>query len=62
MMLTGDPAHDAYMRDMEYEQWLQTRPICSVCGERIEDEKAVKIKGAYICMGCVSDNTEYLEG
>lgn len=62
MIYTDDPGRDAYMHDMAAEEWLNTRPICQMCGERIQDDKAVLIHGAYICMDCIEENTRYLEG
>lgn len=60
-MYTDDPPTDAYMRDMEHAEWLAFRPICEVCGEPIQTEKAVKIDNKYICMGCIYEHTVFLE-
>lgn len=61
MRYTDNPVRDAYARDLDHEHWLSRRPVCSLCGEPIQDEKAVRIKADYICMGCIEDHTQYLE-
>lgn len=61
MSYTGNPEHDADMRDMEHEEWLFTRPICYLCGNPIQTEKALKIKHVYICMDCVYEHTVFME-
>lgn len=62
MTYTTNPGHDAYIRDLAAEEWLETRPICCLCGEHIQEEKAVRFRGEWVCMGCIDDNTQYLEG
>lgn len=32
--------------------WLQNRPVCSHCGERIQDEKLWDINGELYCPDC----------
>lgn len=59
MSYTDDPGHDAYMRDMEHEEFLTSRPICHVCQQPIQTEKAVRINQAYICMECILEHTVY---
>ena len=61
MSYTDDPGHDAYMRDMEHMDFLKSRPICCVCREPIQTEKAIKIEHAYICWDCAHEHTVYLE-
>ena len=61
MSYTDDPGHDAYMRDMEHMEFLKSRPICCVCREPIQTEKAVKIDNVYICMECIYEHTVFLE-
>ena len=62
MLYTDDPGRDAYMHDMAAEEWLAARPVCQICGNPIQDDRAVMIGGAYICFGCIEENTVYLEG
>ena len=62
MLYTDDPGRDAYMRDMAAEEWLAARPVCRFCNEPIQDDKAVLIRGSYICFTCIDVNTVYLEG
>ena len=59
-MYTDDPVHDFERYDFERERRAQTRPVCSVCGERIMDDTAVYIDG-WICNDCIERNKRYLE-
>ena len=42
-------------RDREQEEWLQHRPKCICCGEHIQDDSAVQLKGDYYCDRCLDD-------
>ena len=37
------------------ERWLRKRPICSVCGEHIQDEQAYKLEGDLMCEQCFEE-------
>ena len=52
-MITDDPIRDAMERDAEFERWLKTRPVCTYCGEPIQEESAVCIDGEWICDECL---------
>ena len=54
-MFTDDPIADFDMYDAEYARWLTKRPICSECGEHIQDEYCYSIDGKYICHECLDD-------
>ena len=61
MFYTDDPGRDAYMHDMAVEEWLSRRPRCGVCGEHIQDDRALFMDGVYICQACIENMTVYLE-
>lgn len=48
-------------RDADQEQWLQRRPKCICCGEHIQEESAVQIRGDYYCDRCLDDMRVYFE-
>lgn len=49
---TDDPVHDAAIRDMEYEQWVSTRPECDICGAAITDTHYFEYDNEIICPTC----------
>lgn len=57
----NDPLYQAIQYEKEREAWLRTRPKCTVCGHRIQDEMAYKISGEWICERCVKDAKRYVE-
>ena len=56
---------DNYQRWLHYERdkenWLKSRPICSCCGEHIQDEEAYDIDGQLYCPECIRQRKVYLE-
>lgn len=41
---------------------LARRPVCSICGEHIQDEIAYNINGGLVCRDCLEMNYQvYLE-
>lgn len=48
-------------RDADQEQWLQRRPKCICCGEHIQEESAVQIRGDYYCDRCLDDMRVYFD-
>ena len=46
---TDDPVSDFNSHDAEQERWLQSRPLCCVCKEHIQEAKAVYFDGEYYC-------------
>ena len=48
-------------RYADQEQWLQRRPKCICCGEHIQEESAVQIRGDYYCDRCLDDMRVYFE-
>lgn len=47
--------------DRENGRWLNSRPVCGVCGRRIQETSALRLDGKWICDRCVEDNTEWIE-
>lgn len=41
--------------DREQEKRLQSRPVCDVCGEHIQDEYLFEIGSDYVCEECLLD-------
>lgn len=48
-------------RDVNQEQWLSARPKCVCCGEHIQEDSAVQIRGDYYCDRCLDDMRVYIE-
>lgn len=57
--------HDAYddfiQHDAEQEEWLQSRPMCDCCGERIQDESYTEIMGFKLCDMCIEEHTKFID-
>ena len=47
--------------DDEQEERLKSLPVCSECGEHIQQEYAVKINGDWYCDNCLDDMREEIE-
>lgn len=41
--------------DAENEEWLEQRPICSICEEHIQEEYAYEVEGKLICPNCLEE-------
>lgn len=61
MVRTDDPVRDYARYDAEQYELEQKLPKCSLCGERIYTESAVKLDGEYICDNCIDDAREYID-
>lgn len=60
MMMTMD-AYDLWeKRDEEQEGWLEQRPVCTCCGEHIQEDSVVVIMGSYYCDRCLDDMRVYI--
>lgn len=60
--ISSDPIRDFEKYDAMQTEWLESRPVCSVCGEYIQEEIAyVKWEDRYktppelICEDCVDE-------
>ena len=36
-------------------------PVCDFCGEPIQQERALKLMGLWVCDECIEDNMEWIE-
>ena len=49
--------YDRFARhDAEQEASLEMLPVCSECGEHIQDEYCFEINDEYICERCMKNN------
>ena len=53
-MWTDDPVSDFNRWDAAQERKLSRMPICSECGEHIQDDRAYYINGEWVCRECMS--------
>jgi formylmethanofuran dehydrogenase subunit E len=53
MRYTDDPVADFERYDVEMAKKLEQLPVCSECGEPIQDEEAYMVHGDYICEECM---------
>lgn len=47
--------------DAEQERWINARPVCNCCQERIQDESYHKIFGENICDSCLDGMVVYAD-
>lgn len=57
---TDDPIRDYDSYDAEQWEIEQKLPKCSICGDRIYTEKAVKLDGEFVCDDCIDNMREYV--
>lgn len=55
---SNDPLADFHAHDNEQEARLDKLPKCAECGEPIQQEFAVRIKGEWFCDRCLDANRE----
>ena len=55
MFYTDDPVSDFERHDAQQEKWLQSRPVCEVCGDHIQDEHLYDIDGDLVCEECLAE-------
>ena len=55
-MYTDDPIADFYSHDAEMQRSLEKCPICSECGEYVQDDTYYDINGEVVCIECLNDN------
>ena len=62
---SDDPVRDAERYMMAQDIRLARRPKCDCCDKHIQDDSALHYVTSkvdvWICLGCVEDNTEYIE-
>lgn len=56
MPRTDNPLADFEAHDAECSRWLDSRPVCSNCGEPIQDAFCYEINDEVICEDCLNDN------
>lgn len=56
MYYTDDPVADAERYAADQEAALELLPICSECGNHIQNEEAYCIGGILICKECMADH------
>lgn len=47
--------------DAEQEEYLNSQPACSVCGEHIQEDCYYDIGGAIYCESCIDDCKKWKE-
>ncbi len=53
MYYTDDPVADFHRHDAEQEEELKKLPVCSECGEHIQQDMAVYINCEWLCDSCL---------
>lgn len=48
-------------KNQSQESWLERRPKCICCGEHIQEDSAVQIRGVYYCDKCLDDMRVLIE-
>lgn len=48
-------------KDNNYGKWLEHRPKCIFCGEYIQEDSVVQIRGDYYCDRCLDDMRVYID-
>lgn len=61
MIWTDDPVRDAERYFLDWELKLERLPLCCICGDPIQDEKALYLNDEWICDSCVDDNRRWVE-
>lgn len=60
-IITDDPLKDFESWDREQAKQLAKLPLCNICGEPIQQEKAFKLDGEFICDDCIDNLKEYID-
>ena len=58
MYYSDDPGRDYDRYDRDREGWLSSRPICSVCGEYIQDDTCYEFDVDLVCQDCLREYCE----
>ena len=53
MFYTNDPIADFQAYDREQAEWLASRPMCDLCGERIQDDHYYMLPNKNVCPNCL---------
>lgn len=52
-MFSDDPLLDFDRYDRQQTEELKKRPVCSYCGDPIQDDFCYEINGEYYCKDCL---------
>lgn len=55
MLITDDPIRDFEEHDAEQEEWLNSRPVCDMCGRHIQEDHYYDADGDILCDECISE-------
>ena len=55
MSYTNNPIKDCHAHDSEGEEWLETRPVCEICGYHIQDEGGFLFEDKWYHNKCFHD-------
>lgn len=63
----GDPMDDFDRLDREQAKWLESLPVCEICGQPIQDDHLYLINDEFVCPACLDrefkkDVGDYTEG
>ena len=47
--------------DREQARWLAKLPTCQICGDAIQQERAVCINGFWYCDECIENNRKEID-
>ena len=61
MVRTDDPFRDFDEWEREQQRKLERLPVCSWCGLRIQEEKALCIGGEWMCGRCEEKHRRYTD-
>lgn len=62
MTYTDDPVKDYEKYYDDLERKLEELPLCSECGEHIQEEMCYEINGEYMCDTCMDMHRTYTPG
>ena len=49
------------MHDAKEAKRIAHLPTCDFCGEPIQQERALKLMGLWVCDECINDNMQWIE-
>ncbi len=55
IMYSSDPVRDFEEHDREAEKWLNSRPICDMCGHHIQEDYYFDADGDTLCERCFNE-------
>lgn len=59
--MSGDPLADFDRYEWRKEDELKKRPVCTECGEHIQDDVAYYFGGTWVCEECMNRHRRYIE-